>query len=476
MSLSNICKSGDVEKYKYYISKNDDINYNKTFINAFNAQHLDLMKEIYKSNNVKNDTFIKIFYQMLTNDNVEIYEWIKTLNLDINELSIRLVYYKLCENNDIKSVKWLYENYSFDICHNDVALKTCLMKKNNELAKWIINQPKYITLDVINSCCINNNIKLFEYSIKKNKYYMKNNKLCKDHMSCILLCIQQHNINMILHIYSISIIDDDTYLEHFIHACEHSHTELYEYLLEKKNDIIKEKFLDSHITHFSKNTLLDFMKNHFSFFDKYIKRLFKVCYEKCICESIDIIDINYEENKELIEGGFYFSCSNYDKKNRHNVIQNYQHNNDYLEYAKNLLLKYPLLDITHENNRVFEIACKNNSIIMCKWLMTKVEHYDFKILGPHVFVPNYKILIIKINDKNFTEECCVCYEISNCKLKCNHYVCSDCIDKLRKKICPMCIKPIISCYVINKKRKYDDYIVEEEVEALNCYIPSDIFQ
>lgn len=39
------------------------------------------------------------------------------------------------------------------------------------------------------------------------------------------------------------------------------------------------------------------------------------------------------------------------------------------------------------------------------------------------------------------EECCVCYEVVNTKTKrCSHNLCKKCVDKLRRKECPMCRK------------------------------------
>jgi len=457
MALSKICKSGDVEKYKLYISNNSEnnINYNRTFINAFDNLHLNLMKEIYKSNNVKVETVVKIFYQMLTNNNIDICEWIKTLNLDINELSIRLIYYKLCEINDITSIKWLCENYSFDTGNNDVALNICAEKKYNELAKWIIDRPKYISGNILRTCCVHNNIELFEDSIKKNKYYLRNNKLCEENMHCVLSCIEKNNINMVLHIYSISIIDDSIYLEHFVNACKYSRIELYEYILKNKYDVIKQKMRNLNISHFSKDTLLHLIKNHILLFDEHIEQLFTICYKKSLWESIDIINLNFEDNKRLVEDAFYNCCYCYDRRDGPFSI-NREINNAYMEYAKKLLDRYPLLDITHQNDRVFEIACENNSITMCGWLMTKVNYYNYKRINYSKIVPNYKIRIRRIDDEIFTEDCCVCYETSNGKLQCNHYVCFNCLIKLRKKTCPQCIRPIIYCNVTSKKRKRED--------------------
>ena len=71
---------------------------------------------------------------------------------------------------------------------------------------------------------------------------------------------EKNNINMVLHIYSISIIDDSIYLEHFVNACKYSRIELYEYILKNKYDVIKQKMRNLDISHFSKDTLLHLIK------------------------------------------------------------------------------------------------------------------------------------------------------------------------------------------------------------------------
>ena len=44
------------------------------------------------------------------------------------------------------------------------------------------------------------------------------------------------------------------------------------------------------------------------------------------------------------------------------------------------------------------------------------------------------------SEAQLLNKCVVCYEINNYKTNCNHYVCTDCTDKMiiNKELCPYC--------------------------------------
>ena len=50
------------------------------------------------------------------------------------------------------------------------------------------------------------------------------------------------------------------------------------------------------------------------------------------------------------------------------------------------------------------------------------------------------------DDNNVLKECPVCLDdihpVAECRLRCNHSICSQCITQLRKGACPVCRKPI----------------------------------
>ena len=88
-----------------------------------------------------------------------------------------------------------------------------------------------------------------------------------------------------------------------------------------------------------------------------------------------------------------------------------------------------------------EICYNDNKIVM------KRNYYNGKLQGDSIFNDeNEKILKYQyyqngklIYSKSFNselEECCICFENTNFKLKCDHNVCFNCKDKIHK--CPIC--------------------------------------
>jgi hypothetical protein len=63
----------------------------------------------------------------------------------------------------------------------------------------------------------------------------------------------------------------------------------------------------------------------------------------------------------------------------------------------------------------------------------------------------------KYNDENDWEqheECCVCFEETSQKTSCNHFVCNNCVVKLKK--CPLCREKLIMPK-INASNQVDDF-------------------
>jgi hypothetical protein len=51
---------------------------------------------------------------------------------------------------------------------------------------------------------------------------------------------------------------------------------------------------------------------------------------------------------------------------------------------------------------------------------------------------NDEILYEYQNLGNIRPMCSVCFDITNGKTQCGHFICSECLAKLHKQICPQC--------------------------------------
>ena len=115
-----------------------------------------------------------------------------------------------------------------------------------------------------------------------------------------------------------------------------------------------------------------------------------------------------------------------------------------LNVAKWLIEIKPNIDIT-----IIDINSIYNYQII-KWLVSLNNGLTYKIIDGKYgkYYKLYKqIKTIKKENIVFTDKCCVCLEQSNCLTECNHNACLDCINQLKKYICPMCRKEFKFCYV-----------------------------
>jgi len=68
---------------------------------------------------------------------------------------------------------------------------------------------------------------------------------------------------------------------------------------------------------------------------------------------------------------------------------------------------------------------------------------------------------VYLNETTDSDECCICYELTNMKTYCNHTLCKDCYDELNDKICPLC------------RTNLKDEIIQEQKEETNDMIMVD---
>ena len=67
---------------------------------------------------------------------------------------------------------------------------------------------------------------------------------------------------------------------------------------------------------------------------------------------------------------------------------------------------------------------------------------------------------VYLNETTDSEECCICYELTNMKTYCNHTLCKDCYDELNDKICPLCRTNLKD--EIIQEQKEEPPIIEEQ--------------
>ena len=150
-------------------------------------------------------------------------------------------------------------------------------------------------------------------------------------------------------------------------------------------------------------------------------------------------------------------------------------NNNY-RVAKFLIEVKPDIDITINNHEIFESVCQNNFSRIAV-LLTKINlkytvefEYDefysdsddetdgeYNYTYQSNFYPNKKIINWFNNDlfkclgtkvMKEVDDCCICFEKSNVVTKCNHYICEDCLMRIKQRRCPYCRENLDSYYSV----------------------------
>jgi hypothetical protein len=108
------------------------------------------------------------------------------------------------------------------------------------------------------------------------------------------------------------------------------------------------------------------------------------------------------------------------------------------------------IDIRKNNDHYFLFSCLNNHIEVVIWLMSICPDYSCTIENGHIV--DYFVSISKViqSDLSLDSDCNICLSVeSNCKTKCNHEYCYDCINTWYSKntTCPMCRDKIDMVYV-----------------------------
>jgi hypothetical protein len=99
-----------------------------------------------------------------------------------------------------------------------------------------------------------------------------------------------------------------------------------------------------------------------------------------------------------------------------------------------------------DDDYVFRHSCQRKDLLFIELLMKHNERYSY-IKQSSEFLPVIRKYDIVIDETiNNNENCPICYmNITNNKTNCNHYYCSECIDKISNK-CPLCCKQITIIY------------------------------
>lgn len=134
----------------------------------------------------------------------------------------------------------------------------------------------------------------------------------------------------------------------------------------------------------------------------------------------------------------------YKKKNIVHSVSNFKNNKlhgNVVKYTSKRIIKSISNYINGKLNGI-EVCYNNNKIVM------KRNYYNGQLQGDSIFndenekileyqyYQNGKLIFSKSFNSNDVEECCICFENTNFKLKCEHNVCFDCKNKIHK--CPIC--------------------------------------
>ncbi len=131
--------------------------------------------------------------------------------------------------------------------------------------------------------------------------------------------------------------------------------------------------------------------------------------------------------------------------------------NNHYQVVKWLLETKPTIDVRINDDEAFKTACEQRSIRILRFLAQIRDCYRIDIVVDNfaqrfneeedIGVITYWYIYEKkqlpclntlIQTDGISHECCVCWEASNAKLQCGHYVCQGCLKNLQTMKCPYC--------------------------------------
>lgn len=374
-----------------------------------------------------------LFYTAI--DNLPLFKWVYSKIQPIDSHELWNVFCRACENGNLKTAKWIFQQKLFDI--------------------------KSRSHKLFNNVCMNGHFKVMEW-LRPHVIELS----LKDGFSNA--CKNGHlNIAKRIHFMNPSLIEINKH--HFKTACIHGHLKVVKWLFKKLNydfTLIDDKlfrdicYLDGNFEvakwMISIQPNIDIcQKNNLIF--KSICRANNVEMAKWLFSLKPDMDI-YEDDFYL----FYDACI-YGR----------------LELAQWLFSLKPDLDISKNEEELFRDVCENNHIFVVKWLLsikpdiniqvqnhiifrTASENYFEKeelihwliSLFPHLYgleidtETGESLPIILHSQRNFEYkeideviECSICWEVKSTMItSCNHQFCKECLTKWLKKSshCPNC--------------------------------------